>query len=145
MYKVYLSLKEDINSPTVWLQGSNLDSRDLVMVKCKQNLKSVWVDAQIVDDNFLKNYNQPPRISLDNNIKAIIANEWYRNKLGIIKGDNVDLNINKIKLPFMRPIRQMQAALNHPDSSMRISADIAIVSLLCGIIGLVLGVMSLIK
>jgi len=145
MYKVYPSLKEDINSPTVWLQGSNIGGRDLVLVKCKQSHKSVWVDAQIVDNNFQNNYNHSPRISLDNNKKVIIANEWYRQKLGIIKGANADLKIKQIKLPFIRPFRQMQAALNHPDSSVRISADIAILSLLLGIIGLVLGAMSLIK
>jgi hypothetical protein len=145
MYKVYPSMKEDINGPTVWLQGSTLEGRDLVLVRCKQNHKSVWVDAQIVDDNFLKNYNQPPRKSLSKNIKAIIANEWYRRKLGIKKWSDADLEIKQIKLPLMRPFRQMQAALNHPDSAVRISADIAIASLLLGVIGLILGVISLKK
>jgi hypothetical protein len=145
MYKVYPSLKEDINSPTVWLQGSNLDSRDLVLVKCKQSHKSVWVDAQIVDNNFLKNYNQPPRKSLNKDIKAIIISEWYRQKLGIKKGVHTNLEIKQIKLPLMRFFRQMQAALNHPDSAVRICAGIAIVSLLLGFIGLILGVISLKK
>lgn len=138
-------MKEDINGPTVWLQGSTVEGRALVLVRCKQNYKSVWVDAQIVDDNFLKNYNQLPRKSLNKDIKAIIANEWYRQKLGIKKWSDADLEIKQIKLPLMRPFRQMQAALNHPDSAVRISADIAIVSLLLGVIGLILGVISLKK
>lgn len=138
-------MKEDINGPTVWLQGSTLEGRDLELLRCKQNHKSVWVDAQIVDDNFLENYNQPPRKSLNKNIKAIIANEWYRRKLGITKWSDADLEIKQIKLPLMRPFRQMQAALNHPDSAVRISADIAIASLLLGVIGLILGVISLKK
>ncbi len=139
MYKVYPSLKEDINSPTIWLQGSSLAGRDLVLVKIKQNRKSVWVDAQIVDDNFLKHYNQHPRKTVSKDSKVIIANEWYRQKLGIKKWSDADLEIKQLKCPVMRPFRQMQAALSHPDSAVRISADMAIVSLLLGAIGLILG------
>ncbi len=146
MYTVYSSLKEDINSPTVWLMESGLDSRDLIFMKSKKKRKRVWVDAQIVDDNFFRNYNERKTTKkLIKNQRVIIANEWYRQRLGIKKGENVDLDIKQIKFSFMRPFRQMQAALHHPDNAMRISADIAIVSLFLGVLGLILGIISLMK
>jgi hypothetical protein len=39
----------------------------------------------------------------------------------------------------------MQAALQHPDSSVRISVDLAIVSVIIGLSGVVLGLISLVK
>jgi hypothetical protein len=135
--KVYPSLRENINTPTVWIQGSDLDKRGVVQLCC--NKRKVYVDVQIIDDSFIKNYNHPQRKSLVKNEKAIVANQWYREKLGINKWDSIELEIRKTRCSRCADIL---AALNHPDVAARISAYVANVSLFLGIVSLILALIG---
>jgi len=55
-YKVLASLKEDINSPSIWVKDSSINNRTLAKIS-SQNGKSIWVEIQVVDDNYKRNYN----------------------------------------------------------------------------------------
>lgn len=144
-FKILAALKEDINSPSIWVKDNDIATRTLAKVSNIQESKSVWVELQIIDGNFLKHYNSSSQRLNINDENCLVVNQWYRNKLGIRSKEKFDLSIEPNSSPIAFPFRQMQAALNHPDSSIRICADLAIVSVVLGVFGLLLGAISLLK
>lgn len=140
-YRTLASLKEDINSPTIWVMNEHIKSRTLAKVSSEAG-KSIWVEIQAVDKNYIKNYNNQNTNKIKDNEQVITANQWYRDHLGLAKNQSHNLNIAPIKCRFLFPLRQMQAALKHPDSSIRICADLAIVSVFLGLLGLVIGIIK---
>lgn len=144
-FKVLAALKEDMNSPSIWVKDNDITTRTLAKVSNNQENKSVWVELQIIDDNFIKYYNSSSQRLNIKEENCLVINLWYRNKLGIRSKETFDLSINSNSSRLAFPFRQMQAALNHPDSAIRICADLAIVSVMLGIFGLLLGVISLVK
>ena len=145
-YKILAALKEDINSPSIWVKDNDIAVRTLAKISINQENKSVWVELQVIDDNFTNNYNSSKqRLNIKKDEDCLVINQWYRNKLGIRSKETFNLSIKPNSCWMAFPIRQMQAALSHPDSSVRICADLAIASVLLGLVGLVLGVVSLVK
>ena len=139
-YKVLAALKEDINSPSIWVKDEIFQRRTIAKITT-ENGKSIWVDVQIIDKNYIKNYNNNPNtIKINESDRLIIANQWYRDALGLKKKQSHNLKIEPIRCSWLFPFRQMQAALKHPDSSIRICADLAIVSVFLGLLGLVIGI-----
>lgn len=144
-YKILASQKEDINSPSIWILDKDIDSRVLCKISVDKG-NSVWVDVQTIDDNFINNYNgNPNTLNIKEKEPTIVINEWYRKKLNIKTKTYYDIKICPNKCGFLYPIRQMQAALQHPDNSVRICADLTMISVVLGLIGLALGIISLIK
>jgi hypothetical protein len=141
-YRTLASLKEDINSPTIWVKDEHIKSRTLAQISSDVG-KSIWVEIQAVDDNYIKNYNNNPNTrNIKDNEQVITANQWYRDHLGLSKNQPHNLKIAPIRCNFLFPLRQMQAALKHPDSSIRICADLAIVSVFLGLLGLLIGIVK---
>ncbi|WP_228854165.1 hypothetical protein [Desulfomarina profundi] len=141
-YRVLASLKEDINSSTIWVRNDLIKGRTLAKLS-SDNGKSVWVEIQAIDTNYTKNYNNNPNTkNIQNNEQVITVNEWYRNIIGLSKNQTHNLEIKPIRCSFLFPLRQMQAALKHPDSSIRICADLAIVSVFLGLLGLAIGLIK---
>lgn len=108
-----------------------------------ENGKSIWAEVQAVDENYIKNYNNNPNtIKIKEGDQLIAANQWYRDALGLEKKHSHNLKIEPIICSWLFPLRQMQAALKHSDSSIRICADLAIVSVFLGLLGLGIGIIK---
>lgn len=141
-YLVRAALAEDIGAPYLWLSTLPCDSRDIVKVVNKEASKAVWCEIVEASDNFIERYNGNPRTKkVAKSTPFLIANEWYRERLGIRKNESTRLEIRTSRLPLF--VRQLNASYSHPDNTVRLAVDLAFVSVGLGAIGLVLGVISL--
>jgi len=144
-YYILPALKEDINSPFVWITDNNLSSRSIIKLKNAIVDKCIFCEALVIDENFIKQYNnskQTYKIFPDKNI--LVINEWYRNKILLKKNQTAILEI-KSPCKFFAWTYQIKAGLLHPDSCIRLCCVIAVLSALLGILSVILGVLSIWK
>lgn len=141
-FLVQAALAEDIGAPYLWISTLPCVSRDIVKVVNREASKAVWCEIVEAGDNFIERYNRNPRTKkVSKNISFLIANEWYRDRLGIKKNEATRLEIRTSRLPLF--VRQLLASYSHPDNTVRLAVDLAFVSVGLGAIGLILGVISL--
>ncbi len=143
MYRVFASLKEDINSGWVWLGSPKLQQRSIIRITNRNNGKSVCCEALRIDENFRQDYNQRARTyKIDTRENVIVINEWFRSKLGgFCPQTEQDFAI----FPQDERWGRLRACLQHPQIAVRLPMEIAIVSVVLGIIGVGLGIISLCK
>jgi hypothetical protein len=82
-YKSYAALHEDISSGWVWIGGHDFPQRSIIKITNKK--KSVYCEFLKIDENYLEKYNNGRTLKIENPSNTIIANEWYRTRLGIKK------------------------------------------------------------
>jgi len=141
-YIVRVSLAEDINAPYVWLSSLPCKSREIVKLTNAANRKSVWCEVVLASDNYIDRYTNNDRtIGISHELPFMAANEWYREILGISKNEHANIKITISWWPLF--IRQLLASYKHPDNTIRLAADLAIVSVILGGVGLILGIISL--
>jgi len=68
-------------------------------------------------------------------MNSIIANEWYRAKLGVHKNTEVKLSIS----PENHLIGKFRASINHPQIIVRLAAWLSLISVALGIISIWFG------
>lgn len=143
-YTIRAALGEDVNSPYIWFTAMPRRSREIVKITNPEKSLSVWCEVVLASDNFIERYNRNPRTQkISANQPYAIANEWYREKLGLDKNESTDVLINASSKPLF--IKQILASYQHPDNTVRLAVDLAFVSVALGFIGLVLGAISLFK
>lgn len=135
MYKVLAATREDMNEGWVWLSPHSFAPRSIVKIRNKGNKKVVYCEALEIDDNFIKEYNQNPRVSINQSERTIVVNGWYRNHLGGINTkQNHDLEVscaNKLWGKF-------RASTGHPQVVVRLATWLAIISVGLGVLGVCL-------
>lgn len=114
----------------------------------KYRKRSIFVWLRFIDGYYKKFYNtttegrfNDPALLIGEDHKSIVLCKFYRIKLGLPDSDldSIDLEIKKSS----NPLKKIKALYNSPDSMMRTTTVISIISVLMGIIALILGVMSL--
>ncbi len=114
----------------------------------KWKKQSIYVWIRFIDTYYKMFYNSTtekrfndPELLIDNDHKSIVLCKHYRVKLGLPsdKFNGIDLEIKKSSNPF----KKIKALYNSPDSMMRTTTVISIISVIMGIIALILGVLSL--
>jgi hypothetical protein len=139
-FTVYASLLEDINTGWVWLSNASFPPRCIIKITNPVARRSVYCEALQMDANFLAHYNQSPRLHISDCASAIVMNEWYRAKLGSLNTQSVcRLDVEQAN----NVCGQLRACLQHPQIVVRLATWLAIMSLVLGAIGVVLGVISL--
>ncbi len=142
-YIVRTALVEDINNPFIWFSALDCESREIVKITNKTNSKSVWCEIIIAGDNFIDRYNKNKRtINVSRKEPFLVANDWYRKKLGLTKNEITEVEIIH-GLKWSGFVPQLFASYKHPDNTVRLAVDLGFVSLGLGILGLILGVISL--
>jgi hypothetical protein len=137
-YMIHAALRDDISEGWVWIDG--LPSRTIVRIINEENGKSVYCEALAIDDNFLRSYNCAGRVTIDKIAKTLVLSEWYRRTLGNVETQRqYDLSVS---------IRdnmcgQLLASLDHPQIVVRLAMRLAILSVSLGIVGVLLGAISL--
>ncbi len=114
----------------------------------KSKKKSVYVWLRIIDDYYRTFYNSVTEsrfhdqaLLIDPEQKSIVLCKHYREKLGLkdAASEGVYLEIKKIHSPF----KKIRALYNAPDSMIRTTTVISVISVALGILALILGVISL--
>ena len=135
MYKVLAATRVDMNEGWVWLTNKEFPPRSVIKVTNKTNNKSIYCEALEIDENFIKEYNQPPRIDIDANEDTIVINGWYRSRLGkIVTKQKHDLHVeksNSLKGKLM-------ATIGHPQVVVRLATWLAVISVGLGLVSMIL-------
>ena len=138
--KIYAARDEDIHEGWVWLQDSALPPRVVVRILNPANRMAVYCEAMQIDPNFLRLYNQPSRLPINQAQGALVIGAWYRAKLGGISPQSeVPLQIER----FDSWVGHFRACVDHPQVVVRQGAWLGGLGLVLGLLGLALGILSL--
>ena len=113
----------------------------------KRKKRSIYVWLRFIDSYYKTFYNSTtdkrfsdPELLIMDDRKSVVLCKYYRSKLELPdKLDSIDLEISKT----MNPLKKIRALYSAPDSMMRTTTVISIISVIMGVIALILGVMSL--
>ncbi|MFC7368116.1 MULTISPECIES: hypothetical protein [Vreelandella] len=135
MYKVLAATRADMNEGWVWLSQHDFAPRSIVKIRSKVNNKVVYCEALEMDENFIKDYNKSPRVSISQNGHTIVMNGWYRNRLGGIEtNQNHGLEVSGSNGPWGK----FRASTGHPQVVVRLATWLAVISVGLGILGVCL-------
>jgi hypothetical protein len=138
--RIFAALREDIQQGWVWLQSPTLPARSIVKITNPSNGKSIYCEALQIDKNFLDFYNQPKRITISDPQNTLVISGWYRAALGdLFTKSDVHLCVK----PSNSLWGKFKACIHHPQIIVRVAAWLGLVSVLLGLLGAVLGAMSL--
>lgn len=131
--KVLAAAREDMNEGWVWLSDHDFPPRSIVRIKNKSNKKKVFCEALEIDENFLKQYNQPPRININPDESTMVINSWYRKRLGSIQKKAFhELEISEANCWYGK----FQACIGHPQVVVRLATWLGIISVGLGILSI---------
>jgi len=138
LYIIRAALAEESNDGWIWMAKP---ARTVVRIDNLATGGSIYCQVRdLRDPNFLKRYNQRPRISIAQPNETIIMGEWYRKALGIAgttHGDNVDrraeLVVAELKNWGWGPLH---AACHQPDLYVRLATRLGVLGAWLGLVGL---------
>jgi hypothetical protein len=144
-YDIYAALSDDDKDGWVWLQEPHLPPFTPIEIHNPKTGRSVYCECRLIDENFLRNYNQRPRVVIEDAAKALVISGWYRDALGGIEtarhsGHRAQLKIRRLRLLGWRQVR---CACHHPDAIARIGTRLGILGAWLGFIGLLPVVLEL--
>jgi hypothetical protein len=138
---IFASTQDDLQQGWVWLKKENLPARSVVKITNAGNGKSVYCESLQIDSNFLSNYNQSPRFSITDPQNSIVLNGWFRAKLGVQTQTDVPITIQAANGHLGRFL----ACTGHPQVIVRVAAWLGLISVSLGVLGAILGVVSLLR
>jgi hypothetical protein len=141
--KIYASLENDISEGHVWLSRSGLPPRCVVKItnRNEKSKKSVYCETLQFDPSFLRRYNdkESGRCEIKDPESSIVMSTWYREGLGKLKTkEEYALDITEANCWWGR----IRACCDHPQIVVRVSIKLALLSVALGVVGFVLGVVS---
>lgn len=137
--RIFASMWEDAQQGWVWLCVQGLPPRSVVKITNTQTGASIYCEALYIDNNFLRTYNQSPRHPISEPECSLVANAWYRAKLGCPDTQrDVPLTVKRASSFFGR----YMACVHHPQAVVRVASWLGALSLALGVISLGLGVYS---
>lgn len=128
-----------------------LSFNDFVQISCgeKGNRKRrIYVWVRFIDEYYMMFYNSitknrfhKPELLIDRKKNSIVLCKHYRVRLGLSddKLGEVRLQVKKIR----NPLKKIRALYDAPDSMIRTTTVISIISIIMGITAIILGIMSL--
>ena len=143
-YIIYPTLFSEIKKGTVWTYYRT-DS-NLIKIKNKENNKSIIVAYRKIDKNFINKYDKPgntKNLKNDTFLEKILFDEYYRNKLGVSKYDEVELEIKPVKsFVFWYKLLYLK---NHPDEVVNITFWFAFLTFIFTLFSYIISFEKLIK
>jgi hypothetical protein len=137
-YLILASLYAESKEGWVWLPLSANWSTDLVRITYHN--RSVICERRVVDSNFRGIYQREKGAPFPTSENVVIMNAWYRQRLGINDtGVTLPLEIEEVHGFWSKHVSVFQ---QHPQAMVRTNILIALVSVGLGILGLILGVVS---
>jgi len=137
-YKVYASLNEDIDTGRCWISTPKVPTRSIISMKSESG-KRTYCEAMQIESNFLNHYNvkaTTKKIDLDTEPNVIVMSEWYRHRLGDLETQQeYEIEIAS-KDNYWAKFR---ACCHHPQIVVRLTTWLALLAIILGVIGVVLG------
>jgi hypothetical protein len=139
--KVYAARSEDVQQGVVWVHRPGMPPRCVLRIKNPSGGKSIYCEAMAIDENFLRAYNQSPRISIAApGDDCIVMAAWHRSLLGSVQtGQDVDLRLEECNTLWSK----LRACLDHPQTVVRVGAWLGAIGLALGVIGFGLSLWSI--
>ncbi len=135
MYKVLAAMRIDMNEGWVWMSNHNFSPRSIVKIRNKSNKSVIYCEALEIDDNFIKEYNQLPRLDIKKDENTIVINGWYRSQLG---GIETKKN-HSLEISFANGLwGKFCASIGHPQLIVRLATWLGIISIVLGTISIVM-------
>ena len=131
------------------LPGINFNDFVRISYTAGKRKKSIYVWVRIIDDYYRTFYNSitdkrfdNPELLINKENHAVVLCRYYRIRLGLDENflGNVQLELCRNS----NPLKKIRALYNAPDSIIRTTTVISVISLMLGIIALVLGVLSIV-
>ena len=133
MYKIVAATRTDMNEGWVWLSGYNYAPRSIIRIRNKSNGKAIFCEALEIDDNFINEYNQPPRVHIKSDENTIVMNGWYRNRLGRIETKAThDLEVTEAN----GLCGKFFASTGHPQVVVRLATWLGVISVALGVVSI---------
>lgn len=136
-YHVFYALHEEAEKGWVWLSKPEFKTRSIIRLCNPSNKMFVFCEYRSIDPNFITLYNEKQHT---NNITpelqdcALVISEWYRDGLGLKKGENaVDLRV-RCSRPWGWGL--LRAGCHHPDTIVRVATQLGILSFWLGVCSL---------
>lgn len=132
--RIYACTRDDIHAGVVWTEYETSKIRPTVKIRNIANGRIVYCELMKIEGNFKKFYNKPcsGRAPITDTGKALVINNWYRDKLGINKTQiEVDLEITQ---PLFSLWSKFLACLQHPQIVVRMSMGFSTIGLILGIL-----------
>lgn len=142
--KVFAALHEDSNAGWIWIpEAKGISSRDHIIVVVTGSQKKVTCVCRTLDKNFQSHYNnQPFTKKLQDLSRSIVLPAYYRDLLGKLETDE-DYEFEIRKVWRLNYPKRIFALVQHPDNAIRIATWLALWSLVLGIGGIVIGIISI--
>jgi hypothetical protein len=144
-YKLYATTNDAIAESVVWLK-KDLGRRPRCVVKITntENGRSVFCEALQFDQNFLSLYNQCPsqRMPIENPEFSIVMSYWYRARLGSKEALETQTEYPLEIAPANGWYGKLRASMNHPQVGVRAAVGLGILSVVFGLVGAALGIIS---
>lgn len=139
--KLFAALSDDAHQGWVWLQDASLPARCVVKITNQANGRSIYCEALQFENNFLTEYNKPPRFTIEYPASSLVIGAWFRAGLGNLRTQSeVSLSIKRCSSPW----GQFRACTHHPQIVVRLATWLGGIGLVLGLIGVVLGLWSLV-
>lgn len=138
-WQVFPSLREESREGWVWASSVPDPKTPHVLVRNVANGQTVVCEQRLIDANFRRMYNQPPRAALPDNDNVLVASAFYRARLGL---DPSPDNSANLELKSLRgPIAGLRAGMSHPSSAIRTATWLGILSFGLGALSVILAVL----
>src|SRR6185312_1645749 len=109
------ALAADVNQGWVWLGKSDFPHRSIVRLSARETGNTIYCEALTIDENFLRTYNQPPRLYIAEPYSALVAAEWYRRRLGVVTKEEAEIDVTLAN----NICGKIHACLEHPQIVVR--------------------------
>lgn len=132
--KVFAALACDSQQGWIWLKDATIPPRSVVKITNLKTKKTIYCEALQIDNNFLKEYNQAPRLNINNPSETIVINHWYRASLGgLATQEDAKLKIQICNSWYGK----IKACTDHPQAVVRVAVWLGVIGILLGLIGLI--------
>lgn len=140
MSRIYASLAEDAQHGWVWSSFSPSHPRALVKITNVLARRSVYCEILQIDQNFIRRYNDAATYKISSAKDAVVMNAWYRHRLGYTTQETIQAMTTQEVDGFLGRFR---ACVDHPQVVVRVAAWLGIISICLGLLGVLLGGISL--
>ncbi len=141
-YELHTAIWDDIESGSIWISAPALTSRTIVHVRNTLNNQSLRCEVKMVDAYYLKRFSEQTGRTVDETSPQVFINAWYRKALGVTAREGpIELEI--VADDSLRG--KVRACLQHPQVVVRIATILGLWSVALGVIGLALGILSLVR
>ncbi len=135
--KIYAARRDDVNEGFVWLKRPGLPSRSIVRIKNPASGKRVYCEALQIDENFLREYNRPPRLAIHSPESAVVMSGWFRTRLGNLATQQ-DYPLDVVVCGSWWA--KLRACMHHPQIVVRVAVWLGVLSVGLGVLGVILSV-----